>query len=324
MHKINNTVKSIIKYIKKTPKIAIFHHINPDGDSISCSYGLLLALKIKFPNKKIVLVGNKKAIQNSFPFLKINFDFFLENIDESYLAIIGDTSVSNRIENYAQFQLAKNKICFDHHQSENDINFDVFWKESSYPASTMQAIEIVKKLKITLDEDSSFFLSLGLLTDTGNFTFSLANSLAPFYYSQLLQKISDQKMNEFFNAFKKRTKKDLELQKEFLNSIVFDGKVAYVIFDQAKVLKFPETDYKQMVNLIGNIENYPIWCLFIHDLDEKGHEVWKAHFRSNGPHVSEVAIALGGGGHYRAAGAQIPKTFDLKNVMKKLNALPNV
>ncbi len=323
MNKINNVVKLITKEIKKAPKIALFHHINPDGDSLSCSYGLLLALKIKFPNKQIVLVGNKKALQTAFPFLEINYEFFVENIDNSYLAIIGDTSVSDRIENFSQFQLAKNKICFDHHQNKNDIEYDIFWKEPSYPASTMQAIEIVKKLAVQLDENSSFFLALGLLTDTGNFVFSLANHLPPLYYSQLLQKISDQKMNKFFNAFKKRTKLDLELQKEFLNSIKFDGKVAYVVFDQKKVNQFPEIDHKHMVNLIGNIENYPIWCLFIHSIDD-GLEVWKAHFRSNGPHVSKVAIALGGGGHYRAAGAKIPKTLSIKNVLKKLNDLSEV
>ena len=45
----------------------------------------------------------------------------------------------------------------------------------------MQAFEIVKSLDVTLDEESSFFLLIGLLTDTGNFTFSLADSLPPFY-----------------------------------------------------------------------------------------------------------------------------------------------
>lgn len=316
-----NQINRIIKHIKKAPKIALFHHINPDGDSLSCSYGLLLALKQKYPKKEIVLVGDKKSFKTSFPFLDINYRYFKSKIDNSYLAIIGDTSVSERIACFKEFVKAKYKICFDHHQNKHNVAYDVFWQASLYPASTMQAIEIIKKMKINLNENISFFLLIGLLTDTGNFVFSLANPIPPLYYSQLLQKVSDEKMNNFFNSFRQRTMQDVELQKEFLNAIKFSGKVAYVVFDKQKVMRYPNVDYKRLVNLIGNIEKYPIWALFIYNQELDGQETWKLHFRSNGPKVSDVAIKLGGGGHYRAAGAKVPSSITVDDIVQKLNKL---
>jgi nanoRNase/pAp phosphatase (c-di-AMP/oligoRNAs hydrolase) len=46
-------IKLIAKKIKESKKIVLFHHIMADGDSISCSYGLLKSLKSKFPKKII-------------------------------------------------------------------------------------------------------------------------------------------------------------------------------------------------------------------------------------------------------------------------------
>lgn len=60
-------LKQIVKEIKKANKIALFHHVHPDGDSISSSYGLLLAIKSKHPNKEVVFVADKKEIASLFP-----------------------------------------------------------------------------------------------------------------------------------------------------------------------------------------------------------------------------------------------------------------
>lgn len=315
-------IKQIIQHIIKAPKIALFHHINPDGDSLSSSYGLLLAIKKKFPKKLVVMVGDKEAIKNSFGFLNINYDFFQEKIDNSFLAIIGDTSVSHRIEKYQEFQKAQFKICFDHHQSDTNVKYDIFWKDATYPASAMQAFEIVEHLKVALDQQISLFLAVGILTDTNNFTFSLSNFLAPLYYSKLLKNISHETINHFFNNLRNRTIQDVKLQQEILNNIKFYGKVAYVVFNKNKVNKFPQIEQKNMVNLIGNIENFSIWVMFIYNENSANNQpLWDIHFRSNGPHVSQVAIELGGGGHYRAAGAKISASISPMKIVKKLNDL---
>ncbi len=59
-------LKKITKLIQQNDKIALFHHINPDGDTLSSSYGLALALKEAFPKKEIKVVANEKELFSFF------------------------------------------------------------------------------------------------------------------------------------------------------------------------------------------------------------------------------------------------------------------
>ncbi|RTZ68772.1 MAG: hypothetical protein DSZ21_01130 [Tenericutes bacterium] len=59
-------IDKIISLIEQNDKIAIFHHKRPDGDSISSSYGLLLALQKKYPNKKIVYLADEEYLGKYF------------------------------------------------------------------------------------------------------------------------------------------------------------------------------------------------------------------------------------------------------------------
>ena len=58
-----------------------------------------------------------------------------------------------------------------------------------------------------------------------------------------------------------------------------------------------------MVNLLSNIQGFPIW-VFITETEEGFSHI---EFRSNGPAVQPIATSLGGGGHKNAAGLTIPE-----------------
>ncbi|RTZ68773.1 MAG: hypothetical protein DSZ21_01135 [Tenericutes bacterium] len=75
----------------------------------------------------------------------------------------------------------------------------------------MQATEIAFALDFKMNEEIAFALALGLLTDTGNFMYSLANAKIVNLYAQLLEYISNEKMSELFNNFKRKTKEDIEM-----------------------------------------------------------------------------------------------------------------
>ena len=113
----------ISNLIKESKKIVLFHHVMPDGDSLSSSYGMLLSLKKEFPDKEIKWIADIDSIKKRFSFLNISFEDVIESVDESYLAIVGDTSVASRVYVYDQYDKAGKKVCFDHHT--NDLNFEV-------------------------------------------------------------------------------------------------------------------------------------------------------------------------------------------------------
>jgi len=119
-------VIDIVEKLKKYNTIVVTSHINPDGDAISSSYGLGLALKKAFPQKKILVVGEPDEIEKRFRFLKLKRNMFIsptQKVEGDFVAIIGDTSVSSRINGYEIVKQANTKICFDHHDTSADITF---------------------------------------------------------------------------------------------------------------------------------------------------------------------------------------------------------
>lgn len=318
---MNKELELIINEIKNNDKIAIFNHNNIDGDSFSCSYGLLLAIKKTFPEKEVVWVLDQEEMKKNFTWLKVNQAYCVDDIDSSYLAIIGDTSSMNKVSQYDKLIKANKIICFDHHQNDINIKHDIFWKNSDLPASTIQAIEIAKELNVDFDEEIAFNLMIGLLTDTGNFQYSLGNHIPVQYFAEMLKFISNDTMDNFWRNMRKRTVRDIEVEKFFYENIKFEGKVAYVVFNEEDTAKFADINFKLKIYSIGNIENYPIWAIFVKET-HNNHVDLKLHFRSNGPNVSKIAIDLGGGGHIRAAGAKIKYSENvIEKILENLNKL---
>lgn len=311
----------IVEKIKEAKKLAIFHHNNIDGDSWSCSYGLLLALKLRFPEKEIVWVADEEDLKHNFPWLSYDSSVVVTEIDASYTAIIGDTASQVKLTQYDQLIKAKEILCFDHHRNPIDIKHNIFWSEPTYPASSIQAFEIAEALGVEFNEEIAFNMLLGILTDTGNFAYSLANTKPVETFVKLLKYVSNEKMDFFWTSLRRRTMRDIEVEKFFLENLKFDGKVAYVYFNLKDASQFSDVNFKVKIHSIGNIEKFPIWAIFV-EAEQDNKTYLKLHFRSNGPEVSKVAIAHGGGGHIRAAGAKVVlEDKTLETVLRELNEL---
>ncbi len=308
----------IANEIIKNDKIALFHHIKPDGDSISSSYGLLLALKDEFPKKEIVWVANKEYLLENYKFLDFDHSVIVESIDDSYLTIVGDTSVSSRTYKVEEYLKGHTKICFDHHRNDLDIEADIFWSSPECPASAIQAILIGQELKLEYKENAAFFSMLGLLSDTGHFSFSGANEVPVRLYADMLKNISDEKMGKYFIESRVKTQLDLEAQKVVLDNLVFDGNVAYSIFEKDDIDKFGFNTIKFKLSSIANIENYPVW-LFFSTPETKEDYAYSVNIRSAGPAINKIAEKHNGGGHLRAAGCKAKDMNEVKEIIKDLN-----
>ena len=316
-------MNKILKKIEENNKIALFQHINPDGDSITSSYGLGLAIKEKYPNKEVVICADHAYLAKYFKFLDIDKSMFVDEIDDSYLAIIGDVSVLARIVNNDQIVKAKEIVCYDHHQNETDIvpAPTVFWHEPGYPASAIQACEMAKTFGIDFSEETSIYLILGILTDTGFFKYSAANPRPLEIVADLFHNISDPRMNALYKGFQTRTKKDLAITAYILQNIVYYKNVAYVMFDKETVDKYGHIPLKIKVNSIGNIEGSDIWGFFINDINDEGEEIWACNLRSSGPKIVTVAKKWGGGGHFKACGARVKTKENVMDLIEDLTEI---
>lgn len=314
-------INKIVEKIKQYDKITIFNHSNIDGDSWSCSYGLLLAIRKKFPRKQVFWFADESDLAHHFPWLPYDKNVVTNEVTADSLVIIGDTASEIKLPFYSEMKKGAEIACFDHHRNPIDIEVQTFWSEPTYPASAIQAYEIAKALEVEFDEEVAFNLLLGILTDTGNFAYSLANPKPVNAFADLVSHVSNAKMDFFWTSLRRKSLRDIEIEQFFFNNLQFNGKVAFVHLNLKDAAAFADVNYKIKIHSIGNIENYPIWAIFVEVMENGIHKV-KLHFRSNGPEVSKVAIAHGGGGHIRAAGTKIEfKSNTIESILKELNEL---
>ena len=85
------------------------------------------------------------------------------------------------------------------------------------------------------------------------------------------------------------------------------------------IIRFYNISYDEaasFVNLMANIKECPVWILFI----EYPKDI-RIRIRSNGPDINMLAEAFGGGGHQKAAGANVKKWRETKKIIKEANRL---
>jgi len=74
-----------------------------------------------------------------------------------------------------------------------------------------------------------------------------------------------------------------------------------------------------MVGLLGGIEGFPVWALFIEYPDEI-----RIRLRSNGPTIDQLANKYGGGGHAKAAGAKLSSWDEFPAFIKDVEEVVRV
>ncbi|MGY6171730.1 DHH family phosphoesterase [Candidatus Mycoplasma pogonae] len=309
--------KIILKAIEKYDNIFIFHHIRPDGDCLGSQFGLKEIIELNFPDKQVFAVGDSKNILNFLDF-KHNNDFTTQNFHNS-LGIVVDASSSNRIE--MKELILEEKLTamarIDHHPNDANIKYDYNWIDSSFVAAAEQIGYFAWKNKLKLNQKAREYIYLGIYTDSGRFFYSNTSSRT-FEVAAFLTKggeLDIQKINRYLAV---RTKQEIAFSGNVLSNFkVQDGVIYYHVTQ--KVIAELGLSYEQAagVNILANIENYPIWIFFI----DQGEGEIRVRLRSNGPKVNRVGRLFNGGGHDMASGATIYSKRDIKKVVNACVAL---
>lgn len=310
-------IKSFKKEVNKHENIIIFHHINPDGDCLGSQLGLKLWLQKKYPNKKILAIGDNK---NVLDFIKWEFDQIPSNNElANSLGIVVDANYLNRINDYGLINKSKIKtlIRIDHHPESDDLNYKLRWVDDSYCSSAEQITHVILNIdKKILDKKIAEVLYLGIYTDSGRFFFDKTSSRTHFLTSKLFESKFD--FDSLHKKLSKRTIHEIEYQKHVFNNFKIDNNVIYyfIRYEEAKQLKL-EDNLKNRVDFLANIEGFDIWIFFIENEDG----TIRTRFRSNSKNVNQLAKEYGGGGHIRASGAVINNETLIKEIIEKAKKL---
>ena len=297
--------KDVIKKIKKSKKIAIFNHINPDGDAHGSAFGLKLALLSLGKEAEVFLRPHDKDTKE-FALMKGTDASSLE-VPDCDLKIAVDCADIERLGAFKDV-FDGETVAIDHH-----ITHKPFAKTSlvvpKAPATGEIVADLIDALKITLTHDIAYNLYLAIVSDTGNFKFSSTTPHTHLVAAKLMETgINFSDMTK--KLFDTKSPEYLELYKKAIENLEFycDKKVSllYISEDDFKNAGILEADADSIVALPGSVEGVEIGVYIRQRQDS-----FKVSLRSSGRiNVADIAAFFGGGGHERASGFSLPLSIE--------------
>ena len=298
-----------VDLVERFDTIAVFRHINPDGDALGSQIGMALALRKRYPNKTVYLLGEDNH----------NYSIY-EKMDSpevlvDFLAIVVDSATQDRVDDQRFLEAAK-IIKIDHHPE-----VDPYGDLQIVDVDRGSACEIVTDLLLAndfvVDEVNANILLSGILTDTQRF--SIENTSAKTFRSaaNLIDCGADvAKLNADLFSQDART---WTLRRRLQNEVQFDGALAYAIIDQSILdeLGILDRDAKMFVNMMAGIKEYNVWALF--SQDEAG--LFSGSLRSRTHTINELALEYNGGGHRLASGVKSLTPDTMGELIAKLKEI---
>jgi bifunctional oligoribonuclease and PAP phosphatase NrnA len=287
---------NILEEIKQYETIIIHGHNRPDGDCYGGQYGLKGILKQAFPTKNIFVVGE----ESDYVKYVGTPDIITDDVYKEALSIVVDTATKDRISD-SRYTLGKKVIKIDHH-IDVDAYGDMNWVDTSYPAVSEMITDFAFQHRLDIPLESAIALYTGLITDTGRFRYRGVSKRTHTLAGLLIEAGVDV---EFIDSkLSKETLKMYALKGYvYSNFTTVEGGFIYLKMPRAVIEEYGVTDEEaaSVVNLIGGLEDYPVWALMI----EYENEI-RIRLRSSGPTINTLAEKYEGGGHAKASGARLP------------------
>ncbi|MFA7076331.1 MAG: bifunctional oligoribonuclease/PAP phosphatase NrnA [Candidatus Izemoplasmatales bacterium] len=306
--------REIYSLIQEYDSIVIARHKNPDLDAYGSQFGLYYALKSKFPNKKIYVVGDTNNL-NYFQ----EFDDVSKETKKSSLVFILDT-VAKQMLNEDDYKYYSKLVLVDHHRNLPDIEYDYYMRDVESSSTAEIITNFLISLNIEIPEESARALYMGIIGDTGRFLYSSTSPKTLLTASKLLEKgINIQEIHDLIYLESLDSKK---IKSIYFSDIEYTKKnVAYRKNDQDFLDKYNlDANYvsRGLISQMAGVKEIPIWANFTFD---KTNNKIVCELRSRDYPVLEVAKKYGGGGHLYACGCSVETWEQTDEIIKDLNKL---
>jgi bifunctional oligoribonuclease and PAP phosphatase NrnA len=307
--------------LKRADTIFISSHINPDGDAIGSEMALAGVL---MKTRRNVRVINQSPTPENFCFLDPDniIELYSENFPgnppgKNDVVVILDLNSFDRLGDAGNFLLSGGAfiIVIDHHITQ-DIKADIaVINPKSESTGSLVYDLIFSEFRRALDVAVAQAALTAIVTDSGYFSYSNTTALTHRIVSSIYDQggyLSDvRKKMENGQPFSRQKLLGYTLSEVKLSDC---GRIAYScitreMFEKSGALR----EYTEgIIDQIRIIKNIKIAMLFI----EEDEGIFKLSLRSAaGLPVNSIAAALGGGGHPRAAGANLQGDFN--NIVSK-------
>lgn len=301
-------IRKILSEISTNTTFLITTHENPDGDAAGST--MALGCFLTSLGKDITIYFND-PLPDSFSFLPMADSATYSIPDKDYdVSFILDAGEMKRAgTEFCSFRRHGRLINIDHHPHGNQFG-DLNYVDSKASATGALIYRIIKESGNPIDYRTALCIYTAIVTDTGSFRYSNADPEA-FRISAELVELG---INPWFIAeklYESQSRKRLELLALALGtlSVSEHGDFASITVTLDMYAKTGAS-----AELTDGFVNYPrsVYgvevAIFFREVKK---DVFKVAFRSKGKvNVSELAIALGGGGHHNAAGCLLDGPID--------------
>lgn len=284
----------IIELLKKTNKVAITGHVNPDGDSLGSMLALYHYLVSIGKTVQLLLDDDISAMYDFLP--GVSEIYKPEFAVDADLLVVVDASDAERIGNVRNFVQAP-ILNIDHHIS-NTKYADYYYIDANSAATAQILMDLFETDQVAITANIGVCLYTGIATDCGFFRYANTTAATMYKAAKLIELgVKPHQISE--NLETKAVESVLALTK-VLETLEFfhNGKIAAITVDTSK----QELDTEGFINYPRNIAGVDIAIMF-KIIDSP---VIRVSIRSREADVSKLALSFGGGGHQRAAGCSIP------------------
>lgn len=295
------TLQDAAAKLRAAEKILLTAHVNPDGDAIGST---LAMLQILHEMGKTAQIYIDDKIPRNFSVMPFEEEIRRPREDETFdadLLVVLDTS-TDRIGEVAKLTSAP-ILNIDHHVTNKGGDFDLY-VDADAAATCEIILQLARELGAKITTNIAVCLYTGIATDTGFFNYSNTRAKTLHAAAELVE--LGVEPNLISEQMERRSYNDLKVMSAALDTTKFfyGGKVAGMFIDE-ELARIVDTT-EGLVDLIRVIDGVDVAFLLIF----KGENIYRVSMRSKGVEVSDIARRLGGGGHVRAAGCTLYKSFD--------------
>ena len=298
-------MRDIIKLLKRSKKIALFSHSNPDPDTIGSTLALYEALVTM--NKQVSVFCDVENGEN-YAFLEYYDRYNTDDLEGFDLYVSVDVPTNTMFGKFEEsFVNFPNTIKLDHHA--NGAEFSKKKLVKTYSACAILIYEVINKLKVKVTPSIATALYFGICGDTGLFRNSNTDSKTFEVCADLLEKGAEVR-RVYAEFFDKRNVPNVRLTSSTLLNAKINDELKYVIMTVSKD-DFDKFGVPQSEN-IGNLPNTYLNCgyklaVILKEREDGIHCSFRSKFEYD---CSVVAAKFGGGGHKNASGCAINEPIE--------------
>ncbi len=299
-------IQEFFERLENAKSVAIMGHKNPDGDSLCSILALAHLIEDAYGITPVCTYdGNIPDALDYVP-MRSRIKYF-ERVDTQMqydLAIVMDYGNPALIGGPRPIvDNAKFVVEIDHHKNDNHIG-TLCINDENAPATAVIVYKIMRQGGLYMDSRTADLLALGILTDTGNFKFVRNGEVL-----RIMADLVDSGVNirELIELMQNKPRKAVQLEARTTANAEFfyHGRLALATIPK-KDYKYLDGRGEMVLSLLGQIQGVDYVVL----LKEQKPEQIGVSIRSRRKPIDHIAVALGGGGHERAAGAIIRDSLE--------------